>query len=45
MLMSFIPAAFAFLAAGIMVFYSLDDKKMARIQVDLAERKAGANDE
>jgi GPH family glycoside/pentoside/hexuronide:cation symporter len=39
MLMSFIPAVFAFLAAGIMLFYKLDNEQMARIQVDLAERK------
>jgi GPH family glycoside/pentoside/hexuronide:cation symporter len=39
MLMSFIPAGFAFLAAAIMLFYKLDNKKMAVIQVDLAQRK------
>lgn len=39
MLMSFIPAAFAFLAAAIMLFYRLDNEKMARIQEDLAQRK------
>jgi GPH family glycoside/pentoside/hexuronide:cation symporter len=39
MLMSFIPAVFAFLAAGIMVFYKLDNGQMARIQVELARRK------
>jgi GPH family glycoside/pentoside/hexuronide:cation symporter len=39
LLMSFIPAAFAFLAAAIMLFYKLDNEKMARIQEDLAQRK------
>ena len=39
-LMSFIPAAFAFVAAGLMMFYQLDSKKLAQIQKDLAERKA-----
>jgi GPH family glycoside/pentoside/hexuronide:cation symporter len=39
MLMSFIPALFAFLAAGIMLFYKLDNAQMARIQVELAQRK------
>lgn len=38
-LMSFIPAAFAFLAAALMLFYQLDGKKLAQIQKDLAERK------
>ncbi len=42
MLMSFIPAGFAFLAVGVMMFYTLDNEKMARIQTELAERK-GAN--
>jgi glycoside/pentoside/hexuronide:cation symporter, GPH family len=41
MLMSFIPAAFAFLAAAIMLFYRLDNTQMARIQVELAQRKMG----
>jgi GPH family glycoside/pentoside/hexuronide:cation symporter len=40
MLMSFIPAGFAFLAVAVMMFYKLDNEKMARIQADLAERKA-----
>jgi glycoside/pentoside/hexuronide:cation symporter, GPH family len=39
MLMSFIPAAFAFLASAIMLFYKLDNRQMARIQVELAQRK------
>jgi GPH family glycoside/pentoside/hexuronide:cation symporter len=42
-LMSFIPALFAFVAAALMMFYKLDKHKMAQIQVDLAERKAAAN--
>jgi len=39
MLMSFIPAMFAFVAAAIMLFYKLDNEQMARIQMELAERK------
>lgn len=42
MLMSFIPAAFAFLAVGVMLFYKLDNQQMAQIQKDLAERKGAA---
>ena len=41
-LMSFIPALFAFVAAALMMFYKLDKHKMAQIQIDLAERKAAA---
>lgn len=37
-LMSVIPAAFTLLAAVIMVFYTLDNPTMARIQADLAAR-------
>jgi GPH family glycoside/pentoside/hexuronide:cation symporter len=40
MLMSFIPAVFAFLAVAVMMFYKLDNKKLAQIQMDLAARKA-----
>jgi len=40
MLMSFIPAVFAFAAAGVMLFYKLDNKQMAQIEADLAQRKA-----
>jgi glycoside/pentoside/hexuronide:cation symporter, GPH family len=40
MMMSFIPAGFAFVAAGVMLFYKLDNKQMAQIQADLAQRKA-----
>ena len=42
-LMSFIPAAFAFVAVAVMMLYPLDKQKMAQIQVDLAERKAAAS--
>jgi GPH family glycoside/pentoside/hexuronide:cation symporter len=41
-LMSFLPALFAFLAAAIMLWYKLDKNEMVRIQADLAERKAAA---
>jgi glycoside/pentoside/hexuronide:cation symporter, GPH family len=40
MLMSFIPAAFAFVAVAVMMFYKLDNQTMAQIQLDLAARKA-----
>ena len=39
-LMSVIPAAFTLMAAALMVFYTLDNPAMARIQADLAARKA-----
>jgi GPH family glycoside/pentoside/hexuronide:cation symporter len=39
LLMSFIPAAFAFLAVVIMVFYRLDNEKLAQVRADLAARK------
>ena len=39
-LMSVIPAAFTLLAAVIMVFYTLDNPTMARIQADLVARKS-----
>ena len=41
-LMSVIPAAFAAFAAVLMVFYTLDNPTMARIQADLAARRAAA---
>ncbi len=41
-LMSVIPAAFTLLAAGIMVFYTLDNPTMARIQADLAARRSSS---
>jgi glycoside/pentoside/hexuronide:cation symporter, GPH family len=40
LLMSFIPAGFAFLAAGVMVFYKLDNNALKQVQADLAQRKA-----
>lgn len=40
MLMSFIPAVFAVLAVVCMFFYSLDNKILKQIQIDLAARKA-----
>ena len=40
LLISFIPALFAFLAVGVMFFYKLDNQTMARIQRDLAAHKA-----
>ncbi len=42
-LMSVIPAAFTLMAAGLMVFYSLDNPTMARIQADLAARKSSTS--
>jgi len=39
MLMSFIPAAFAFLAVAIMFLYDLEDSKLRQIQADLERRK------
>jgi GPH family glycoside/pentoside/hexuronide:cation symporter len=43
MMMSFIPALFAFVAVVAMMFYKLDNGQMAQIQEDLAKRKAAAN--
>lgn len=39
-LMSVIPAAFTLMAAVLMIFYTLDNPTMARIQADLAARKS-----
>jgi len=39
MLISFIPAVFAFLAVAVMMFYKLDNRTLAQVQVDLAARK------
>ena len=39
-LMSFIPAAFAAAAVAVMCFYNLNARQLARIQADLAARKA-----
>ncbi len=41
-LMSVIPAAFTLLAAVLMIFYTLDNPTMARIQHDLATRKTSS---
>ncbi|MCX6903324.1 MAG: MFS transporter, partial [Verrucomicrobia bacterium] len=38
LLISFIPALFAFLAIGVMMFYKLDNQTLKRIQVELAAR-------
>ncbi len=40
LMISFIPAAFAFVAVAVMMFYKLDNSRMAQIQIELAERKA-----
>jgi glycoside/pentoside/hexuronide:cation symporter, GPH family len=40
MLMSIIPALFAFLAVAIMFFYKLDNKILKKIELDLAVRKS-----
>jgi len=45
LLMSFIPAGFAWLAAGVMFGYKLDNQQMAIIQADLAKRKEGMRDD
>jgi len=39
-MMSFFPAVVGFLSAGAVLFYSLDDSKMVRIESDLKQRKA-----
>jgi len=40
MMMSVFPAAFALVAVVVMTFYKLDNQQMAKIQTDLAARKA-----
>ena len=40
LMISFIPAAFAFLAVAVMLFYRLDSQQMAQIRLALARRKA-----
>lgn len=40
-LMSWIPSAFAFLGAVIMLFYPLNDRRMREIAADLAQRRGG----
>jgi len=42
MLISFIPAVFAFLAVAVMMFYKLDNRTLTQVQVDLAARKGSA---
>ncbi len=42
MLISFIPAVFAFLAVAVMLFYKLDNRTLTQVQVDLAARKGSA---
>lgn len=39
LLMSWIPAGFAFIAAAIMLLYPLNDTKMRQIELDLTERR------
>jgi GPH family glycoside/pentoside/hexuronide:cation symporter len=43
LLMSIIPAAFAFLAVAVMLFYKLDNKALVQIQADLAQRKTATH--
>jgi Na+/melibiose symporter-like transporter len=40
-LKSWIPSAFAFLGAGIMLFYPLNDARLQQIEADLAARRGG----
>jgi Na+/melibiose symporter-like transporter len=40
-LMSWIPSAFAFVGAGVMLFYPLNDARMKQIETDLAARRQG----
>lgn len=40
LMMSFIPAGFAFVAVAVMFFYKLDNRQMAQVQAELAARKA-----
>jgi Na+/melibiose symporter-like transporter len=42
LLISLIPAVFAFLAVAVMLFYRLDNRTLRQIQVDLAARKGTA---
>ena len=39
LLISFIPAAFAFLAVAVMMFYKLDNRTLKQIETELARRK------
>ncbi len=40
LLMSVVPAALAFVAAGLMLFYNLSDKRLADMQAELMTRRA-----
>ncbi len=40
-LMSWIPSAFAFVGAAVMLFYPLNDARMRQIEADLAARRRG----
>lgn len=40
MMISIIPAVFAFVAVAAMLFYSLDNQQMAQIRIELAQRKS-----
>jgi glycoside/pentoside/hexuronide:cation symporter, GPH family len=42
LLISVIPAVFAFLAFAAVMFYKLDNQTMSQVRTDLAARKAGA---
>ncbi|MDO3387184.1 MFS transporter, partial [Gilvimarinus sp. SDUM040013] len=40
MLMSWIPAAFAFVSVLLLIFYPLNSKRMSEIEADLEARRA-----
>ena len=42
MLISIIPAVFAFLAVAVMILYKLDNRTLAKVEADLAARKNAA---
>jgi len=42
LLISVIPAFFAFLAVGVMMFYKLDNRTLSQIEAELAARKGTA---
>jgi Na+/melibiose symporter-like transporter len=39
--MSWIPSAFAFVGAAVMLFYPLSDARMRQIEAELATRRQG----
>jgi GPH family glycoside/pentoside/hexuronide:cation symporter len=43
LLMSVIPALFAFLAVAVMLFYKLDSTQLAQVEADLAARKTASS--